>query len=65
LRVYREEPQQPVHASAPPASDADEHLEAKLDRVLEKVASQGQNSLTEGERQVLMRASEIYRKRRN
>jgi membrane associated rhomboid family serine protease len=65
LRVYREEPPQPVHASAPPSSEADEHLEAKLDRVLEKVASHGQSSLTEGERQVLMRASEIYRKRRN
>jgi membrane associated rhomboid family serine protease len=64
LRVYREETHEPVHVSAPSVSEAEEHLEAKLDRVLEKVARHGQSSLTEGERQVLMRASEIYRKRR-
>jgi len=42
----------------------DEHLEAKLDEVLEKVKKHGQESLTEEERAVLFRASEIYRKRR-
>ena len=41
-----------------------EHLEAKLDEVLEKVQKHGKDSLTEGEREILLRASEIYRKRR-
>jgi membrane associated rhomboid family serine protease len=72
LRVYREEPQQPVSVAAPPAApgaqptgDVDEHLEAKLDAILEKVARHGQNSLTESERQILLRASEVYKKRRS
>jgi hypothetical protein len=68
LRVYREEPHQPVPVAAapPPAppADVDEHLEAQLDAVLEKVARYGQNSLTDSERQVLLRASEVYKKRR-
>lgn len=69
LRVYRDEedkPRQPVSVSAPaPArADVDEQLEAKLDAVLEKVARQGQASLTEGELAILQRASEVYRKRR-
>jgi membrane associated rhomboid family serine protease len=69
LRVYREEPpRQPVSVvappAAPPAADVDEHLEAQLDAVLEKVARHGQSSLTESERQVLLRASEVYKKRR-
>jgi hypothetical protein len=42
----------------------DEHLEAKLDVVLEKVKKHGQESLNEDERAILFRASEIYRKRR-
>jgi hypothetical protein len=42
----------------------DEHLEAKLDEVLEKVKQHGQDSLSETEREILFRASEIYRKRR-
>jgi membrane associated rhomboid family serine protease len=62
----------PAMASAPAAAPAgtatqssmDEHLEAKLDQVLEKVKKYGQESLTEEERAVLFRASEIYRKRR-
>lgn len=41
-----------------------EHLEAKLDEVLEKVQKHGKDSLTEGEREILLRASEIYKKRR-
>jgi membrane associated rhomboid family serine protease len=69
LRVYREEESRPtaaVPAAAPPsAADVDEQLEAKLDAVLEKVARSGQASLTESERQILLRASEIYKKRRS
>ena len=54
-------------AAAPPVlgPDVDEQLEAKLDAVLEKVARFGRGSLTEGENQILMRASEIYKKRRS
>lgn len=42
----------------------DEHLEAKLDEVLEKVQKSGKDSLTDGEREILLKASEIYKKRR-
>jgi membrane associated rhomboid family serine protease len=65
LRVYRGEAPEPVHASIPAVSENEEPLEAKLDRVLEKVASHGQSSLSDDERQILLRASEIYRKRRS
>jgi membrane associated rhomboid family serine protease len=68
LRVYREEeaprPRAPVSVAAAPKKDVDEHLEAKLDEVLEKVARFGQDSLTDSERQILFRASEVYKKRR-
>ena len=40
-------------------------LEAKLDAVLEKVARSGQASLTENERQLLLRASEVYKRRKS
>jgi hypothetical protein len=64
LRVYREE--EPVVAAAPrPApSDMDEHLEAKVDAVLEKVARHGRQSLSEAEHQLLLKAGEMYKKRR-
>jgi membrane associated rhomboid family serine protease len=66
LRVYRDdEPPTPVSAAAPtPARDVDEHLEAKVDAVLEKVSRHGQDSLTESEREILFKASEVYKKRR-
>jgi len=65
LRVYHEErPSPPPVVAAPPVPDVDEQLEAKVDAVLEKVARYGQNSLTDGERQILVRASEVYRKKR-
>jgi membrane associated rhomboid family serine protease len=65
LRVYREDDAQtPVTVAAPPAGDVDEHLEAKVDAVLEKVARYGQASLTDSERQILVRASEVYKRRR-
>ncbi len=67
LRLYHPESddsgQVPVAAAAR-NPDLDEHLEAKLDAVLAKVASFGQGSLTEAERQILLRASEIYRRKR-
>jgi membrane associated rhomboid family serine protease len=64
LRVYHEERQEPVSVAAPSTSDVDEHLEAKMDAVLEKVKKSGLDSLTEHERQILVRASEVYRKKR-
>lgn len=67
LRVYHEdEDATPVTVAAPASSpDVDEHLEAKLDAVLEKVSRTGKDSLTESEQKILQRASEIYRKRRS
>jgi membrane associated rhomboid family serine protease len=63
LRVYHEES---IKAGPPPLprSSVDEQLEAKLDAVLEKIKTSGKESLSESERQLLLRASEIYRKRR-
>lgn len=43
----------------------DEQLEAKLDRVLSKVAQSGRGSLTEEEQEILQKASEIYKKKRS
>jgi hypothetical protein len=68
LRIYREdEPATPtpVGVTAPAEADLDEHLEAKLDAVLEKMSLVGKDNLTDSERQILLRASEIYRRRRN
>jgi membrane associated rhomboid family serine protease len=66
LRLYRPDSsdESVAVASAGPGV-LDEHLEAKLDAVLEKVARYGQASLTEAERQILLRASEIYKKNRS
>jgi membrane associated rhomboid family serine protease len=74
-RPRRDEPQPEPAAAASAAgaagavavgggSPVDEHLEAKLDEVLQKVQRHGKESLTEGEREILLRASEIYKKRR-
>jgi membrane associated rhomboid family serine protease len=70
LRVFRDEDHsgEPTPEIAPPPAivraEADEHLEAKLDQVLEKVARHGQESLSESEREILFRASEVYKRRR-
>jgi membrane associated rhomboid family serine protease len=63
LRVYKEDPVPVVPAA--PLHEADEHLEAKLDAVLQKVAEKGQDSLTDSEKKVLIQASEIYKRRRS
>lgn len=64
LRVYREEePPTPVSVAAP--SHEDEQLEAKMDAILEKISRTGKESLTESERQVLLRASEVFKRRRS
>ncbi len=54
----------PVAAAKSAAHKVDEHLEAKLDAVLEKIARHGQASLSEAEQQILKQASEIYKKRK-
>jgi membrane associated rhomboid family serine protease len=65
LRVYREEPvAAPARGPAPRTREVDETMEARVDAVLEKVARSGQASLTEDERQILLRASEVYKRRR-
>jgi membrane associated rhomboid family serine protease len=65
LRVVRdEEPITPEPVGPPKAHDVDEHLEAQVDAVLEKVSRYGQDSLTESEREILFKASEVYRRRR-
>jgi len=66
LRIYTEDAKtrEPVSVPATTAAELDEQLEAKVDAVLEKVARHGQHSLTDAEKQLLMRASEIYKKRR-
>lgn len=65
LRVYREEPAKPsIQLDSPTNRDVDDQLEARVDAVLEKVARHGQGSLTEEERQLLVRASEVYKRRR-
>lgn len=68
LRVYRPDPElpnEPVAVSAPMGTPrVDEHFEARLDAVLEKIARTGKESLTEHEKTVLRQASEIYKKRR-
>jgi membrane associated rhomboid family serine protease len=68
LRVYREEPPAapvsvPVAAPPPPATD--EQLEAQMDAILEKISRSGKESLTEHEREVLLRASEAMKRRRH
>ena len=65
LRLYRpEDEKEAVPVAAASAGDMDEHLEAKLDAVLEKVSRHGKESLTEKERKILLRASEIYKRKR-
>lgn len=53
-----------VETPARAAEAGDEPFEAKVDRVLEKVSKYGQESLTPEEREILFRASEVYKKRR-
>jgi membrane associated rhomboid family serine protease len=70
LRVFKpendEDDAEPVAVAAPKVAAPllDEHLEAKVDAVLEKMARSGKESLSENERQILMQASEIYRRKR-
>jgi hypothetical protein len=42
----------------------DEQLEARVDAVLQKVSDHGMESLTESERNLLLRASEAFKRKR-
>lgn len=53
-----------VEAAPRPSKPADEQLEAKLDAILDKVSKHGREALTPEEREILLRASELYKKRR-
>jgi membrane associated rhomboid family serine protease len=62
-----EELREPVGAaveSHPRPKEGGEDLEAKVDAVLAKVSKDGQESLTPEEREILFKASELYKKRR-
>jgi len=50
----------PLHAASAP----EESFEVRVDRVLDKVSKHGQESLSAEERELLFRASELYKKRR-
>jgi membrane associated rhomboid family serine protease len=43
---------------------ADEQLEAQMDAILEKISRVGKENLTDSERELLLRASEVIRRRR-
>lgn len=67
LKLYREEEPAPAAVAAarvPAEHEIDEHFEAKLDAVLEKMSLVGKDNLTDAEKEILLRASEIYRRRR-
>jgi membrane associated rhomboid family serine protease len=72
LRIVPVEPEEdtptPVGAAVEsqprPKEAVDEQLEARLDQVLAKVSKFGQESLTPEEREILVKASELYKKRR-
>jgi membrane associated rhomboid family serine protease len=59
LRLYTPEAEEPRRASRL----NDEHLEAQMDAILEKVGRVGMDGLTEKERELLMKASEAIRRR--
>ena len=62
LRVYQE-PRETVSVAS--RSSVDEQFEAKVDAVLEKIKTHGQDSLSENEREILQKASEFYKQRRS
>ena len=72
LRLYSEEEHEPMHARvaaprpvAPARGGDDEQLEAQADAILEKIARVGMQGITESERALLLRASEMMKRRRS
>jgi rhomboid family protein len=66
LRVYHPDDgmSEPVPVGPTVGAEIDEQFEAKVDAVLAKVARTGKESLTDAEQQLLLKASEIYKRRR-
>jgi hypothetical protein len=62
--VDEPEPEAMAVLPMPRKAEIDEHLEAKVDYVLEKLARDGRDSLSVEENEVLSKASEVYRRRR-
>jgi membrane associated rhomboid family serine protease len=58
LRLHDPKPDEPED------SEESQHREQELDRILEKIHSQGESSLTRAERRILETASREYQKRR-
>jgi hypothetical protein len=50
--------------SRPRPREGNDEIESKVDAVLAKVSKLGQESLTPEEREILFKASELYKKRR-
>ncbi|VTS04318.1 rhomboid family intramembrane serine protease [Tuwongella immobilis] len=67
LKIYQDpQPNLPSEPKSPPAAhpEVEDNLTELMDQVLEKVAREGQASLTPEERDILFRASERLKKRR-
>jgi membrane associated rhomboid family serine protease len=69
LKLFNPDPEKEepvaVSANSAPQVVVDEHLEAKLDAVLEKIAKTGKDSLTQQEQEILQQAAEMYKRRRS
>lgn len=65
LRVFRGEEEAAAVPLSAPANPVDEQLEAKLDAVLEKMNRVGEAGLSDSERALLLRAAEVFKKRRS
>jgi membrane associated rhomboid family serine protease len=69
LRVYREDDEPPTPVSVAAASSPVEDKEgrdlvAQMDAILEKISRVGKDKLTDSERELLLRASEVFKRRR-
>ena len=54
----------PAGVGAGPGEDV-QRLRAQTDAILEKISRHGQESLTDGERELLLRASEVFKRRKS
>jgi membrane associated rhomboid family serine protease len=52
-------------AKEPRPAAVDEHLEAKVDQVLEKMSREGKDKLSAEEQKILQQASEVYKRRQS
>jgi membrane associated rhomboid family serine protease len=63
LKLYDPASEEAVQTTPPPRRSTDEHLEAQMDSILEKIARVGMAGLTDKEREILNKASEEIRRR--